>query len=242
MGGIKPSPKGLIVPRRGILMASTGSGGGAKVPVSFVAGADLGNNGGSTASYTHAFSVAVQTSSLLLVAIEGDAVADLITGVTYGGVPMILAAKQPTTFTSNRVTYLYYLLAPPTGANNVVISASGTTWMIAGAAQYAHVGGLDASNINVGANAAITSLTSSITTVHDKSLVVFVGNQFNGSVQPLAGTGDILRVADASFGTWGIFEASAVVTPAGAASFTTGLVGGASSQSIIHVLASFYPA
>ena len=52
---------------------------------------------------------------------------DTITSVTYATVPMTRIDMQVNINTTlNYRVYLYYLIAPATGANNIVISASGT--------------------------------------------------------------------------------------------------------------------
>ena len=62
--------------------------------------------------------------NLLLVGVVLRDKGDTLTGITYGGVAMTLVDKVNYSGTSS--SYLYYLLAPATGANNVVISYTGT--------------------------------------------------------------------------------------------------------------------
>jgi len=56
---------------------------------------------------------------------------DEITGVTYAGVSMTRIAVSSNS-TSAGLTYLYYLVAPASGTNNIVISSSGASlWSVA---------------------------------------------------------------------------------------------------------------
>jgi hypothetical protein len=208
---------------------------------SFVAAADLGNNGGSTTSYTAAYTVGSGKNRMLVVALAGDSSIDDVTGITYGGIAMTLAGKQPSVQADNRVMYLYYLLNPASGSNNVVITASTAHWLIAVAADYAGIaqsGQTDAHTTNIGADAAISTLTTSLTTVSDRTLVILLENGFDGSTsKPTAGAGLTLRVVNASFGLMGIFDSGSPITPPGAHSFTTNRA--VASTTISHVVVSF---
>lgn len=63
------------------------------------------------------------TDRILLVGVSVlDSPYDVVTGVTYNGVSMSLIGKKFRT--SNRGTYLYSLIAPSTGSNNIVVSCS----------------------------------------------------------------------------------------------------------------------
>jgi len=57
-----------------------------------------------------------------------------ITGVTYGGVSMTKVGSTYGAIASDGIAEQYILVDPPTGANNVVISASGSLSEIIGAA------------------------------------------------------------------------------------------------------------
>src|SRR5208282_1781067 len=83
-----------------------------------------GNNSGVTNSLTFSYSVNA-LSDFLIVALMGDTITDDVTGVTYNGVSMVLASKYiPLVNDNTRCTYIYYLLNPATGANNIVASST----------------------------------------------------------------------------------------------------------------------
>lgn len=140
-----------------------------------------------------------------------------ITGVTYAGVPMTQAVANTTD--SNEDMYIYYLLNPATGANNVSISWSGTHTVAARAVSYTGVkqsGQPDASNS--GHTTAGTSLAVSVTTVADNSWIVgFARNPTGGTAG--AGANTIKRNTDTT--ATAILEYSAnPKTPAGAQTTT----------------------
>lgn len=91
-----------------------------------------GNNTSLTFSHTN-------TAGNLLVVQAGVPVADTITSVTYNGVSLtkINSAQSPSP--DGRFTSLWYLLAPATGANNIVISSSASDFLFACAATYTGV-------------------------------------------------------------------------------------------------------
>lgn len=205
--------------------------------MAFVAAADGGNNGGTTNSLTFSYTCGSGSNRLLVVAIAGDVVAgaDDITGVTYNGVAMSLACK---TAGGNRFNYFYYLVNPASGANNVVISATTSHYLLAGAADYTGISALDATNTNSGAS--ITTLTTSLTTIANNCWVILIGNSYDGGPQQNAGTGSTRRTFDAAFGIWTLFDSAAAITPAGSYSMTSTVPGSATNMS--HCMASFSPA
>src|SRR3954468_16022523 len=121
--------------------------------VAFDAATDGGDKGGANSSKTFSHSCAGSDRCLIVTAL-GDQTNDLITGVTYNGVAMTLAAKRPPT--GDRWLYLFYLLNPASGSNSVVVTASGTTYILTGAASYTGVGLVG--NVR-GGGASGTSLT-----------------------------------------------------------------------------------
>ena len=96
---------------------------------------DDGTNGGNTAGTSHTYAHTCTGSNLILfVAVGTNSASDLISGVTYGGVAMTLVDKQQGT--STNYSYLFYLIAPATGANNVVVSASSSCTIYSDAVSY----------------------------------------------------------------------------------------------------------
>lgn len=199
--------------------------------IAFVAAADLGNNSGSTNSLTASYTVGSGSNRLLVVQVLGDvaAGADDITGVTYNGVSMTLAAKQVAT--GDRNEYQYYLIGPASGANNVVVSCTGTHYLLVGAADYTGVsatGQPDVVNHNSGADP--TSI--SITTVTDNDWAVLTTGRGSGA------TNLTQRAVDGTFGVWKLFDTNGVITPAGSFSSSVSDAG----FTLNNVLAGYAPA
>lgn len=204
--------------------------------IAFVNAADLGNNSGNL-NLTSAYTVGGGTNRLLVVAVIGDTGAnDNIVGVTYGGVAMTLAAKHAG---GERYTYLYLLLNPASGPNNVVVNNGNTaTWIIAGAADYTGVrqsAQPDATATNI--SAATTTLTTAITTVADNCWTILATQNVGTSGPAAAGTGSTARALP-SLNDGGFFDSNAAQTPAGSHSMQTTTAGNAD---IVHVMASFAP-
>jgi hypothetical protein len=204
--------------------------------IAFVGAAD-GGNVTTTSAMTWSYTCGSGSNRLLVVGVLGDATSDFISGVTYGGVSMTLAGSHQAD--AQRWSYLFFLLNPASGANDVVVSASTPTSMFSGAADYIGVkqsGQPDASALGE-SDFSATSLTTSITTVVDNDWVVLFENGFSSSNPPSADTGDILRVVDATFGAWGLFDSNGPVTPAGSYSMKT--TRPLSVNGIGHILAAF---
>src|SRR5207253_2335194 len=141
---------------------------------------------------------------------SGGAGADDIIGVTYAGFPMTLAVKLASA-TIGSYIYLYGLMNPPTGANNVVITAASTHQIWAGAASYLgvnQIGLVEAVTTNQGASTAVTSLTTTLTPWEAECWTVLVESTYDGGTPPVAGTGSTRRVYEAAFGTWAIFDSN----------------------------------
>ena len=109
----------------------------ASIPAYFDNAADGGNNNGSTASLTYAYTVGSNSNRLLLVNVVGDPSVDNISSVKYAGTSLSLLAKVQTP--SDGWHYLYYLLAPATGTNNVVITAGSSHFLISEASSWYNV-------------------------------------------------------------------------------------------------------
>jgi len=73
------------------------------------------------------------SNRILFVGILTGGTNDIVTGVTYGGVSMSQVNKQVAT---NGYMYSYILIAPATGANNVVVSVSPTQDIWSASASY----------------------------------------------------------------------------------------------------------
>lgn len=183
-------------------------------------------SGTSGTSYT--FSHTTSGSNRFLVVYAGVPLTDIITGVTYAGVSMTLAQKNQTS--GDRWLYLYYLANPASGANNVVISSSGSDALLGSASSYTGVlGGYDNSSTGTG-NAS--SITTTLTTVADNCWTACI-------VQTLdtvsAGSSTTAR---AQSGGRGLYDSNAAITPAGSTSLHVTIN---SSQQFAWCMISFSP-
>lgn len=203
---------------------------------------DGGNNSGASGSLTFAVNVGAGSDRILFVGFagaKGNESLDDVTGVTYAGAAMTLVGKRVTAASDLRNCYLYVLVNPASGTNNVVISCSNTHYLLGGAVSYtgaAQSGQPDATNTN---STTGTSLTTSVTTVANNCWTVLVNTGFASSNAPAEGTGSTRRTYEGSFGAWGLFDSNAVITPAGSYSMQTTYP--AAGDGINHVMASFSP-
>lgn len=95
--------------------------------------ADIGFNAATYSGYvasgtslTFAHTTSSSTNGAMTACVKGD-FSDIITGATYNGVSMTLVGKL---VNGGLWTYMYYLLNPAAGTHNVVVSASGTSFLI----------------------------------------------------------------------------------------------------------------
>ncbi|MGA9673360.1 MAG: IPT/TIG domain-containing protein [Terracidiphilus sp.] len=213
-------------------LASSGTG-----AITYDNSADGGNNGGSTTSLTYPYTVGAGANRLLIVNLVGDTSADNISSVTYAGTLMTFLGKVQAA--SNNWQYLYYLVNPASGANNIVITAGSAHYLISQAASWYNVRQSAQPEVSVSNTAptANTSITTSLTTASSGALVV-QGIWSYGHLA--AGAGATPIIIDAAIGGAGIFASStSPVTPAGSVSMTTISDG---SQSSGVIMASFAPA
>ena len=140
---------------------------------------------------------------------------------------------------SNNRQYLYYLLNPASGTNNVVITSGSSHYLISEAASWYNVNqSAQPEAFITNSNAAgSTSITTSLTTLSNGALVV-QGLWSYGHLA--AGDGATPIVTDTQFSGAGIFASSgSSAAPAGNVSMTT-ISDGTISSGVI--MASFAPA
>lgn len=181
---------------------------------------------------------------MLAVGFGGDVFggADDVSSVTYNGVALTLIEKS-LGLTAGRLGYLYYLLAPATGANNVVITFSSShninacAESLTGVAQTAqpdnHTQHLQA--------LGSTSETTSLTTIADNCWTVLVEQGYENGPAATAGTGLTRRAACATFGDLEIFDSGGAITPAQSYSMTTNRGALGAGTPMTHMVASFAP-
>uniref|UniRef100_A0A6H1ZT25 Uncharacterized protein n=1 Tax=viral metagenome TaxID=1070528 RepID=A0A6H1ZT25_9ZZZZ len=162
--------------------------------------------------------------------------ADSTMSVTYGGVSMTQINRLLMTgAAAGQYIYLFYLLSPATGANNVV-STSGTAVGMYGAGS-SYAGAKQSAQPDASATQATatsqTTLTTSLTTVADNCWVV--GHAYSGNAVT-AGTNTTLRTGSVT--ALRMLDTNAAQTPAGSHSIQTTQT---PAEFIGHCIASFAP-
>lgn len=202
-----------------------------QMAIAFDAATDGGSTTGTSLTFSHTCS---GSNRILFVGVRGDTASDTITGVTYNGVAMTLIPSTKHNDGSNRWVYLFYLIAPATGANNVVVSSSSSVLINAAAVSYTGAkqsGVPDASTKN--SNASASSLATSLTTILDSCWTVLVGVS---NTSQAAGTGATRRTisGDTAFA---MHDSNGGISPAGSTSMTIT----ANSGGINTIMVSFPP-
>jgi hypothetical protein len=193
-----------------------------------------GSNGGSGNTVT--FSHTCSGSDRILFVGVGDYNGDFVTGVTYAGVSMTLIAKQGYNSNTN-YEYLYYLVAPATGANNVVISRSTSSgWCVGDSASYTGVkqtSPIDAYTTKEFTSADGTSLTTTLSSVADNCWFVLGMNSQRNLTASTGVTARHQQITQSFIG-----DSNSPKTPAGSYSMTVTISQANASAS---VMASFAP-
>lgn len=198
-------------------------------PITLDASTNLGSTAGTTLTAAHTCS---GNDRILFVHIRTAGTTDTVSSVTYAGSNMTLVDKK--FGITNLGTYLYYLIAPTTGSNNVVIN---TTVAAISAIAVSYTGAKqsgqpDAHNNNE--SASTTGLSTSITVVATNSWAIMGVDSANGN--DAAGTNATLRQAGPNTGVT-VFDSNG---PVGTGTFTMGFTCDLGSANC--VLASFAPA
>jgi hypothetical protein len=186
-----------------------------------------GASGGLTWSHT-----CTGSTRILFVGAFGATDSDSITGITYNGVALTKIGSILPVAGSRYIT-LWYLVAPATGANNIVISVSGGDCGGV-AASYSgpkQTGVPDASATN--SQSSGTSLTGTVTTVADNCWLIAAAL----AEACAAGAGTTKRQDWALNSGMALFDSNGPITPAGSASL---IVTHSNSPAGI-VIASFAP-
>lgn len=199
---------------------------------------DGGNATATSLTFSHACSGA---NRVLLVGVVGDvtAGADDVVGVTYAGDPMTLIRKT-TDANGNRFAYLYVLTNPDSGTNNVVVTASTSHFLGAGATSYTgakQTGQPDASNSQT---SVANPVGSSVSTTVDNCWTVLLEQNYGADQPATAGTGTTRRTFDGTFGTWTMCDSNGAITPAGSTSLQTSRSTATSFTS--HIIVALAPA
>lgn len=156
-----------------------------------------------------------------------------ITGVTYNGVALTSLTRSAGT----QPMQLWYLIAPATGANNIVVSIDGAaSFIYTSAGSYTGVeqsGQPDAQATN---STTASSVTTTLTTIADNCWTI-LGARGATSGNTDASTNSTERAAGAA-GTVQLYDSNGAVTPAGSFGMTITTAG---SEAITTAMASFSP-
>lgn len=195
--------------------------------------ASQGTSSGTSTTFAHTCS----GSDRLLFVEAYSTTGDDVTGITYNGVAMTQINKVSKSGSSEKL-YLYYLAAPATGSNNVVVSRSGSGGFLHGAASSytgAKQTGIPDSQTTTAPVGTGTSLTATTTTVANNCWLVAAFVCDNGGIT--AGSGTSVRGGDTSFDV--IADSNGAKTPAGSHSLIVNCNSGSNRAAVI---ASFEPA
>lgn len=209
----------------------TGSGGGgASADIAFDSATNPAiQNPGTTLTYAHTCSGS--NRFLYVGVLTGNAT---VSSVTYNGVAMTEIGSR-TAVGSHFISH-YYLIAPATGSNNVVVTVASSVLIISGATSYtgvAQTSPIDASATN--AETTETTTTTNLTTTTDNCWTLLTSRgATDGNTN--AGTGTTQRADTAGYIQ--LFDSNGVITPAGSTSLQTTQ----SSQSTAHQMAAIKPA
>lgn len=145
---------------------------------------------GTSLTFSHTCS---GSNRILFVGVLGEVGSDVITGVTYNSVSMTLVDKALTP--SDRYLYLFYLIAPATGANNIVVSASSSTYMQGTGVSYTgakQTSPIDSSNTGTLTESGVgtSTFTVSTTVVADNCWLVGAVNALGATMSMGTGTTD----------------------------------------------------
>lgn len=198
---------------------------------------DAASNGGSnsvtelTVSHT-----CTGDNRILFVGIQTSGGTDNVSGVTYATVAMTRINTIATGGIGNNRSFLYYLIAPATGANNIVVTATASVNIRIANGSYtgARQSGVPDASGTANAASPATSVSKSITTVADNSWTVSHGVDAAATLS--AGTGTTQRAvfstASSIFG-----DSNGAITPAGAYS----MAWNHTAEDIGMTMASFAP-
>lgn len=161
------------------------------------------NLGLSSTSFNH---TCTGSNLCLLVSVFNFGLGDVTTGVTYGGVAMTQLAKVATDATGYQ--YIYGLLAPPTGANAIVATASTPVNWYLSAASYTGVSQTGLPDASTGVSTSgTTSFSVSVTTVANNCWLV-LGLRNSDGTGRTAGANTLVRVTCAASSDMGILDSN----------------------------------
>lgn len=158
------------------------------------------------------------------------AAATVVTGITYNGVAMtqIDGVQVP----SNIFITLWVLMAPDTGSNNVVVSASESVSLRFIAVSY--TGAKQANqpeNSDTNTATGTSTINTTITPAPDKCWMVCLVQEKNGTLVVTSGSGDTVRLSGDAGGV-GFVDTGEDISPAAANTMTVNFSGGSNLAAV----------
>lgn len=158
-----------------------------------------------------------------------------ISTVTYNGVSMTRATQVNL---QSSWSELWYLVAPPTGTNNVVVTCAGSNSITIGSASFngaSQTGVPDSTHIDSSQTGATTSYSQSTTVVANNCFMILAGRA-NGGLTLTGGTNTTVSQPEvAAMGMFFMYSTAAVSSGSQALACTSG------SQQFFGCIASFKP-
>ena len=190
----------------------------AMAPADLTIALDATSQGGEESASSKTWShTCTGTNRILFVSgyIRGNGVD--VTGITYNGVAMtaIGTSQQVSTNYYDKL-FTFYLLAPATGAHNIVASFNGTNYSDCNAVSYTGVSQTSFPNASTTSGpTGGTSQTVSLTSTTDNCWMILCAEGSNGNLA--GGTGTTFRAGAGNPKMW---DTNGAVTPAGSRSMT----------------------
>jgi len=178
-----------------------------------ITNASYGGSGGTSKTFSH---TCTGTDRLLFVNVHTDS--NVVTGVTYGGVAMTKIYGQSTDFYNT----VWALVAPATGANNVVISCSSSVNIIPMAISYNGCNQNLPTVFATGTDAS-SPQTVNVTTLADNSWLMGYQRRTVGAGFTV-GSGTTLRANDATY-AFATVDSGGALTPTGSYGLTVNYIG-----------------
>jgi hypothetical protein len=164
-----------------------------------------------TTTLTFAHTVAVGgTNRVLFVGVVTYATS--ISSATYNGTAMTLIDSYYETY-NNTYVYLYYLVAPATGPNNVIITIPSPTFIHATASSYTGASQTGIPDATAKSTGQAQNYSQSLNTAADNSWAIMIAANGNGRAVG-AGTGTTLRGTTLGGGGM-LLDSNGPVTPTG---------------------------
>lgn len=170
-------------------------------------------------SLTYAHTTTGSDPILFAMGRDKVAAASVVTGITYNSVS--LTNVNGVQIPSSRFMWIYYMVAPATGAHNVVVSASESVSLRSYAATYSGAkqsSQPDGNNTTTGTNPNLT-ISNTITTTADNCWMIMYLNDDQGAITYSTSTGDTIRLNNDGGGMC-FMDTGGPITPAGSNTMT----------------------